>query len=326
MIPWIPWDSVKFIVLCTSAFLMCSHAILIEVSKLNRTHYGYSFICANLCIECVKFLLSLVLYGWQYREWNVRFLLKNVNPRRNVLFAIPALIYMVMNGMVFLILKYVSPPDFQIMTTMKVFTTAILFVIIMRRPMHRLKWISLILLTIGVMMSQMKPNMDRLSLLYTGDLDHLFKGIGLIMIHAWLSGLASVYTEYLMKSGCESIHIQNAQLYTYGIIFNLISLLLSSYHRSEPISQNVFHGFTFVTWIVILNASCNGLVISWLLKYVDSVAKLHASSLSLVFSAILSASLFNFAPSLQMYLGASTVIISIYLYGLNVKLISDSEI
>jgi solute carrier family 35 (UDP-sugar transporter), member A1/2/3 len=302
---------------------MCSHAILIEASKMKKSHYGYSFISVNLCIECAKFVISLVFYGWQSREWNFRSLLKDVNPRRNVLFAIPALLYMAMNGMVFLILKYVSPPDFQIMTTMKVFTTAILFVIIMRRPMNRLKWISLILLTIGVMMSQVKSTMD-VSSLYIGDIGQFSLGIGLIIIHAWLSGLASVYTEYLMKSGCESIYIQNAQLYTYGILFNWILLLLAPYYRSgRSINQNMFHGFTTVTWIIILNASCNGLVVSWLLKYVDSVAKLHASSLSLVFSAILSAFLFDFAPSLQMYLGASTVIISIYLYGLNVELISD---
>lgn len=48
------------------------------------------------------------------------------------------------------------------------------------------------------------------------------------LLSAFLSALAAVYTEWVMKRNDDSLHWQNIQLYTFGILFNGMGLAFNS--------------------------------------------------------------------------------------------------
>ena len=45
------------------------------------------------------------------------------------------------------------------------------------------------------------------------------------MLSAFLSALAAVYTEWVMKRNADSLFWQNMQLYSFGVAFNALGLL-----------------------------------------------------------------------------------------------------
>ena len=66
------------------------------------------------------------------------------------------------------------------------------------------------------------------------------------MVSAFLSALAAVYTEWVMKRNDDSLHWQNIQLYSFGILFNGMGLLfnnistgVSDPQKGQLISDNI---------------------------------------------------------------------------------------
>lgn len=71
--------------------------------------------------------------------------------------------------------------------------------------------------------------------------------------------------------------IQNGTYFSrFGAIFNMARLLLDDF-RNEfekgPWWQRLFNGYSFTTWLVVLNLGSTGLLVSWLMKYADNIVK-----------------------------------------------------
>ena len=60
------------------------------------------------------------------------------------------------------------------------------------------------------------------------------------LLSAFLSALAAVYTEWVMKRNDDSLHWQNIQLYTFGILFNGLGLAFSSLSSGNPNLASMF--------------------------------------------------------------------------------------
>jgi hypothetical protein len=52
-------------------------------------------------------------------------------------------------------------------------------------------------------------------------------------------------------------------------------------------ANGIFHGFTFVLWLVILMKAFYGQVVGLVFKYADNILKVYASSMSVIVSAVL---------------------------------------
>lgn len=65
---------------------------------------------------------------------------------------------------------------------------------------------------------------------------------------------------------------------------------------------------------VILLQAIGGLIVAVVVKYADNILKGFAASFSIVTACILSYFIFDFKPSLLFIVGASMVIVSMYLY------------
>ncbi|KAA8516144.1 hypothetical protein F0562_019323 [Nyssa sinensis] len=166
------------------------------------------------------------------------------------------------------------------MGNLKIVTTGILFRLFLRRKLSNLQWMAIVLLAIGTTTSQVK-------------------GCG------EASSLAGVYTEFLMKKNNDSLYWQNVQLYTFGAIFNMARLLLDDFRggfEKGPWWQRLFNGYSITTWLVVFNLGSTGLLVSWLMKYADNIVKVYSTSMAMLLTMVISAFLFNFRPTLQLFL------------------------
>jgi UDP-sugar transporter A1/2/3 len=319
------------------AFLTSSQNLLITWSK-RAGGYEYNYVSVTMLSELLKLVMSLaMLYREQQslrdshgdledgassssgggsgvappppavRKVDVSYELSYRGFVERVAFALPAALYFLKNNLVFYGLLLTDPVQFQLLGNMKILTTTLLFRLIMKKPLSDLAYVSLVLLTIGLTVTQLKSDTQASITAHA---------IVTQTVIALLSALAAIVTEYLMKSNprrvSESLHIQNIWLYIYGILFNLLALLGEDWDALWR--DGFFYGYSWVTVFIIVNNAWSGIAVSAIMKYANNLVKLFVFAVSLVVTSVLSAVFFQFEPSLHFMLGSSVVFIAIYLY------------
>ena len=70
-----------------------------------------------------------------------------------------------------------------------------------------------------------------------------------------------------------------------------------------------FHGYTIWAWYAILLQSLGGLLVSFVVKYADSIIKVLATTIAFLVSTIASTYLFGFVVGVQFAIGSAIVLI-----------------
>ena len=129
----------------------------------------------------------------------------------------------------------------------------------------------------------------------------------------FLSGLAGIYFEKMLKGADISIWMRNIQLSLLSLPFGLLTCAVND--GAQLAARGFFFGYdAFVVYLVVLQA-VGGLIVAVVVKYADNILKGFATSLAIIISCVASIYLFDFSLSLQFTVGAGLVIGSIFLYG-----------
>lgn len=164
------------------------------------------------------------------------------------------------------------------------------------------------------------------------------QGYMLGVLSATLSATAGVYTEFLMKQNDDSLYWQNVQLYSFGVLFNASALTIDDFQHgflhgfwphtmfngacalagswyngcgskwSPPCARVVDArasrgaGYNLVVWCVVMNLAFTGLLVSWIMKFADTIVKVYSTSMAMLVTMLISAWLFNVQPNLQVRL------------------------
>ena len=127
-----------------------------------------------------------------------------------------------------------------------------------------------------------------------------------------MSGLAGVYFEKILKESDVSIWIRNIQLGIFGIIFGYLTMY--SMDGPELEAKGVLFGYTNAVWTAITVQSAGGLLVALVIKYSDNIVKGFATSLAIIIACIVSMVLFDFQLTVLFTVGATLVILSIFIY------------
>lgn len=291
--------------------LTSSQGILTTLSQSNGG-YKYDYATVPFLAEVFKLLVSSLIL---WRECQTSPSPRITTEWKTVrLFPIPSIIYLIHNNVQFATLTYVDTSTYQIMGNLKIVTTGILFRLFLRRKLSTLQWMAIVLLAVGTTTSQVKGCGEAsCDSVFTAPIQGYLFGV----LSACLSASAGVYTEYLMKKNNDSLYWQNIQLYTFGAIFNMAKLLLDDFRggfEKGPWWQRLFDGYSITTWMVVLNLGSTGLLVSWLMKYADNIVKVYSTSMAMLLTMVLSVYLFNFKPTLQLFLGIIICMMSLHMY------------
>ena len=294
----------KWLLLPVLAILGCSQSLLVTASKVEG-HYAYISETVPLLAECFKACLAFTFLA---KEFGSRETLKRLGAAfkkpTTVLFSIPALLYLINNNLVFVALMYLDPAEYQILANLKIVSTALLMRCMLSRKLNDIQWSAVILLLIGSSMTRLGS---------CGESQEITAmGLIIMSVVSLFSGLAGVYSEKLLKQNPQHLHVQNLQLYTYGIIANALSLF---YRQGDRISsEGFFVGYSPLIFFVVINQACMGFVVSFVMKYADNLIKLMAGAMSMLLAAIISAWLFGTSIQLTTLCSMITVATSVYLY------------
>lgn len=193
---------------------------------------------------------------------------------------------------------------------LKILTTALFSVLMLGKPLSRLQWLALFILFCGVALVQVQPSNSSQSKVAVEQRPLL--GLVAVLVQCCLSGFAGVYFEKILKGTNQSIWLRNVQL---GIIGSVIGLITMEINDGPKVTEKgFFFGYDYVVWTVICLQSFGGLVVAVVVKYADNILKGFATSGAIIISCIAAIYFFDFHLSLQFFVGATLVIISVFMY------------
>ncbi|KAJ3242232.1 hypothetical protein HDU81_006644, partial [Chytriomyces hyalinus] len=290
--------------------LVVQNSMLVIVMKYSRkakSNGPYLASTAVLLSELTKFIICFVLH-----------LRDRTSPiSRNQLYAdllgpeseawkmmVPAALYVIQNNLQYLAVTNLDPATFQVSYQMKILTTAVFSVLMLKKTLTRLKWLSLVLLTFGIALVQIPSDAGKEDSEITG-LQSII-GLTAVAIACVLSGLAGVWFEKVLKGSKASLWVRNTQL----SFFSLIPAFLGVYFMDgAAIAENgFFQGYTAWTFGAISCQAIGGLIVALVVKYADNILKGFATSISIILSAIASVFLFDFHISAIFCVGSTIVL------------------
>lgn len=307
-------STLKLITLVT---LTLQNAMVALSMRYARTRPGDMFISSTAVVmaEIVKLLVCLVLvYRTEAISWNhFVSLLNNTiikQPIDTLKVCIPSLVYLVQNNLLYVSTSNLDAATYQVTYQLKIFTTAVFSVLILKRKLFKHQWFALLVLICGVILVQLNNSHD--SSLKTHPNQNRFVGLGSALIACCLSGFAGVYFEKILKGADISVWMRNIQLSLVSVPLGFIVCFLTDWNKI--ITNGFFFGYDlYIVYLICLQAA-GGLIVAMVMKYADNILKGFATSLAIVIACVFSMYFFDFTISVQFVLGAILVMISIFLY------------
>ncbi|XP_064609952.1 probable UDP-sugar transporter protein SLC35A4 isoform X2 [Liolophura sinensis] len=291
-------------------FVYGSYTILVHLCEEDG-QIPFSSSSAVLLIEVTKMILSLIMHSPQL----IREGLLLPKPKICLLFLVPAMLYCINNNIAVHMQLHMDPTTYQVLGNMKIATTAVLYRMIIKRHLTRVQWFSLFLLTLaGICDSYggygIKGNNSAMEMHITP------AGLALIFTYCVISGFSGVYTEFVMKKYFQlSLHVQNILLYSFGIVLNFVTWMAqASQSSSTGESFNIFKGYSFYTWIIILTQAANGLIMSAVMKHASNITRLFIISCAMLVTTVLSVLVFHITLNVWFVMAFILVLTSVSLY------------
>ncbi|KAM8830747.1 UDP-galactose translocator isoform 1-T1 [Synchiropus picturatus] len=303
------------------AVLVVQNASLILNIRYVRTLPGDHFYATSAVVmaELLKVLTCLLIILLQ-KKFNVkemvRLLLDAIvfQYKDTLKLAVPSLIYTLQNNLQYVAISNLPAATFQVTYQLKILTTALFSVLMLKKSLSKVQWISLLLLFAGVAIVQVQQEGNKESSVSSSFKQNYMVGLFAVVISCLSSGFAGVYFEKILKGSSASVWVRNVQLGIFGMALGMLALW---WNDGDAIAERGFlFGYTNMVWCVIFNQAFGGLLVAVVVKYADNILKGFATSFSIIVSTVLSIYLFGFHIDLLFTAGAGLVIGAVYMYSL----------
>ena len=272
---WLRYGTLVILVLQTTATVL--------LLRYSRTRPGRPYLASTAVMlnECCKFAVCLFsLYAQRgfsiRRSWRAFRDEILGRPKETFKLVVPSGLYCLQNNLLFIALTNLDAATYQVTYQLKILTTALFSVLLLKKHINRIQWLALLILTIGVALVQVpsvSPEDEKETIPVNGtktshdsnDIDHEKQMIGLVAVlcACFSSGFAGVFFEMLVKTGAQpSVVIRNLQLGMFSLIFATSTVIMYDW---DAITLNGFfqgyHPLVFV--IIILQVRLNYYIVDY---------------------------------------------------------------
>lgn len=301
---------------CSLIILVVQNASTILLLRYVRTVPGDLFFSttAIVCQELIKMLVSIILLyceSFSFTELKNTINQQIINNRMDsIKTGIPALLFTIQTNLVYLAISNLDAAVFQVTFQLKILTTAIFMVLLLKKNLRFVQWMALVVLCFGVSIIQIQnvkssKNTD-------SDQKNAIFGLFCVISACVLSGLAGVYFEKILKNSKTSIWVRNIQLGLFGTFFSLMTVYVSDFDKVQE--KGFFFGYSPLVWVNIIVQSSGGLLVAVVVKYADNILKGYATSIAIIVSCLASVYLFDTVINMLFAFGTFLVVVSVVLY------------
>ncbi|KAG0414821.1 hypothetical protein HPB47_008023 [Ixodes persulcatus] len=269
-------------------FIVVQTTTMVLVLRFSRTQTveGPRYLSSSAVVtaEFFKILVCVAVLFWEngYSASQVaKQLYCNVWARKRETFKmlVPAGLYTLQNNLLFFALSLLDAATYQVTYQLKILTTAMFSILILKRRISKQQWLGLVVLVVGVVLVQVHLILDVATV-------GQFLGLLAVLTSCLSSGFSGIYLEKLLKETTWSLWIRNVQLAIFGFLLGILAMLLADWNAL--LAEGFFQGYNSITWTVIFLQTFGGLVVSLAVRYADSILKGFATSVSIVLSTFCS--------------------------------------
>lgn len=305
---------------------------LVLLMRYSRTQQGQMYLASTAVffMELLKLLICVTIAVYQI-GWNESWR-QSLVPTELLKLCVPSFLYTIQNNLLYLALSHLDAATYQVCYQLKILTTALFSVVLLQRRFSFQKWLSLVLLMVGVIVVQYHSSDDDNNHHHPEDALHQHKtafdltdtetatkhaserfiGFVAVLCAACTSGFSGVYFEKILKGSTTSLWIRNVQMGLPSVLVAFATVFLKD--GALVRTQGLLQGYNGTVWTVIWVQALGGLIVATVVKYADNVLKVFAASFSIVLSSVISAILFDFHPTSSFVVGATLVILATILY------------
>lgn len=287
----------KFLCLCCSSRLSASLSTVCQIGRVTKTNFTRTLglsVCSALSavsrvtnnhrLECAKIL-------------------------------VPACLYVAQNNLLLVAADNLEGPVLALFGQMKILSTAIFSVIILRRTLGCRRWLSLCILTGSIAVVQISQMQLSISGSEGGDegSKNMPLGLAVSALVSGISGFSGVYFELVLKGSPISVWVRNIHLALFSIVAGAAAVYSNDLDAIRKCG--FFAGYGQVVFTYVAVQAAGGLLIAAVIKYADNILKAFATSISIVVISIVSSVFYSFQPSLLFFAGTIGVVYAVFLYG-----------
>uniref|UniRef100_A0A0N5BDV0 UDP-galactose transporter n=1 Tax=Strongyloides papillosus TaxID=174720 RepID=A0A0N5BDV0_STREA len=286
--------------------------------------------------EAFKLLLSVFFLTYELKSFpkamKALYISTFVHWKDTLNTGIPAFLYAIQNLLFQYAISYLDATVLLVTQQLKILTTALFAVLILKSKLSGVQWISMVVLIIGIILIQWKVPESKKSDSVVGNGTEIAKvvkedfyplpnplhippqiiGLVMVFIGTILSGFSGIFLEKIFKKTSQSIWCLNFQLAAFSVpVFFCVSVITDSSKIDE---KGLFAGFDWWVIAVYFLYGLHGMVVALLLKHASSILKCFASGFVIASTAIVSIFLFNIIPNLLLIFGTSIILLAVYLY------------
>lgn len=289
--------NVGFVV--TALFFNTMTAPLVKLTQNSDGGYSYNKWCVYFFSELIKLIVA-VAWCVVYHS-DEPHLFRDIDLGDFMQYAGPGFVFFAQNNLSFLALQHMDSSAFQLLMNTRIISVAILSVLLLRKQLNAIEWVSIVLLMVGAMQYQLSGCATDA---YRIDTEGMF--IMLIIVLCAAGG--NVYTQKVMQKKMDQpLMLQNALLYIWGIVFNGINWS-TSIARGAVSFGNVggIQIFSMVFYAIY------GLSISVILKRFGAITRTFINTAAICCTALVD--LYAFGASISSLELTTFVVIMIAVY------------
>jgi len=321
----------------TLIILVLQTTATVLLLRYSRTRPGQPYLASTAVMlnECCKFSVC-VFSLFAQRGFSVRRSWRAFReeilgrPMETLKLIVPSGLYCLQNNLLFIALTNLDAATYQVTYQLKILTTALFSVLLLKKQIKSVQWLALLILTIGVSLVQI-PSVasptDELEPELNSTSSHQIPpvvddarseeiiGLMAVLVACFSSGFAGVYFEMLVKTGAQpSVVIRNLQLGIFSLAFATSAVTFNDWDAIAK--DGFFQGYNVIVFIIIILQAFGGLVVAMTVKYADNILKGFATSISIIVSSVFSYLVLNdLSPGGFFIIGTFLVILATFMYG-----------
>mmetsp|Transcript_7959 Transcript_7959/g.18173 ORF Transcript_7959/g.18173 Transcript_7959/m.18173 type:complete len:373 (-) Transcript_7959:371-1489(-) len=308
-------------VLALLAVQNCSKNLIMRYAVQDKPDFLYS--AAVIGSEATKLTLS-TLYILLVDKGSISSILHflRLDWWNAVLLTVPAAVYNLQQTLEYVALSNLDAAVFSVLVQSKLLCTALFAVVLMGMKLRKAQVISLVLLTTGVMLANIKTAAPPAGGMLTERelaMDSA-TGIAATLGISLASGFAAVYTEKVIKSqkagpiDRSKYSLAYMQVQLAGMSLLVMGAWALAKDHQVIMERGLWHNVDGAAMLAILNSATGGLIVAGVLKFADSVLKGYATAVSVMLTGTLSMFFFGTSLTSTYLIGMVNVIMSVVLY------------